>query len=58
MQERVQALGGDFAIETGNGQTGNGQTGNGQGTCVRIVIPLPPRPMGSAQPRDHASTSP
>ena len=34
MQERVQALGGDFAIETGSGR----------GTCVRIVIPLPARP--------------
>ena len=32
MQERVQALGGEFAIETGD-----------SGTCVRIVIPLPPR---------------
>lgn len=30
MQERVQALGGEFAIEAGNGC----------GTCVRIVIPL------------------
>ncbi len=58
MQERVQALGGDFAIETGNGQTGNDLAGNGQGTCVRIVIPLPPRPVDSAQSRDHASTSP
>jgi two-component system sensor histidine kinase UhpB len=46
MQERVQALGGEFAIEpggvTGSIQTGGRQTGNG-GTCVRIVIPLPPR---------------
>src|SRR5262249_28598766 len=33
MQERVQALGGEFAIEAGNGC----------GTCVRIVIPLPSR---------------
>jgi signal transduction histidine kinase len=32
MQERVQALGGEFAIETGD-----------SGTRVRIVIPLPPR---------------
>ena len=40
MQERVQALGGDFAIETGIGR----------GTCVRIVIPLPDRdaPIGEA----------
>jgi two-component system, NarL family, sensor histidine kinase UhpB len=43
MQERVQALGGDFAIEAGNGC----------GICVRIVIPLP-----SAPPTDHASSSP
>jgi two-component system sensor histidine kinase UhpB len=42
MQERVQALGGEFAIEAGSGQTGNG------GACVRIVIPLPPRPSTSA----------
>ena len=48
MQERVQALGGEFAITTGNGY----------GTCVRIVIPLPPRPAGSAQPSDYASTAP
>src|SRR5262249_19239219 len=33
MQERVQALGGEFAIEAGNGA----------GTCVRIAIPLPSR---------------
>src|SRR5262249_18472122 len=32
MQERVQALGGEFAIEARNGC----------GTCVRIIIPLPP----------------
>ncbi len=36
MQERVQALGGEFSIETGNGRPENG-------TCVRIVIPVPPR---------------
>jgi two-component system, NarL family, sensor histidine kinase UhpB len=30
MQERVQGLGGEFTIETGNGR----------GTCVRIIIPL------------------
>ncbi len=52
MQERVQALGGEFAIEAGNGC----------GTCVRIVIPLPlPLPSrsgGSAQPADYASSSP
>jgi two-component system, NarL family, sensor histidine kinase UhpB len=41
MQERVQALGGEFAIEAGNGC----------GTCVRIVIPLP-QSSGAAQPAD------
>jgi signal transduction histidine kinase len=39
MQERVQALGGEFAIEAGNGC----------GTCVRIVIPLS---QPSAPPAD------
>ncbi len=39
MQERVQALGGEFAIEAGNGC----------GTCVRIVIPLP-LPLPSRYP--------
>jgi two-component system, NarL family, sensor histidine kinase UhpB len=52
MQERVQALGGDFAIETGSGR----------GTCVRIVIPLPSRQDGSAdgsaELADYASSSP
>jgi len=52
MQERVQALGGDFAIETGSGR----------GTCVRIVIPLPSRPDGpadgSADAADYASSAP
>jgi two-component system sensor histidine kinase UhpB len=48
MQERVRALGGEFAIETGSGR----------GTCVRIVIPLPSQPEGSAQPADHAGSSP
>jgi two-component system sensor histidine kinase UhpB len=50
MQERVQALGGEFAIETGNGY----------GTCVRIIIPLPlpPQPSGPAQPSLHAGASP
>ena len=38
MQERVQALGGEFAIETSSGR----------GTCVRIVIPLPTRQDGAA----------
>jgi two-component system sensor histidine kinase UhpB len=50
MQERVQALGGDFAIETGSGR----------GTCVRIVIPLPQHPDGadgSAQPAHYASSA-
>src|SRR5262249_5120809 len=53
LQERVQALGGEFTIETGTIETGNGR-----GTCVCIIIPLPPRPAGSAQPLDCASTSP
>ncbi len=44
MQERVQALGGDFMIETGSGL----------GTCVRILIPLPSRSNGSAHPTDDA----
>jgi two-component system, NarL family, sensor histidine kinase UhpB len=35
MQERVQALGGEFAIEARNGC----------GTCVRILIPLPSRSL-------------
>ncbi len=48
MQERVQALGGDFAIEAGNGC----------GTCVRIVIPLP-LPLPSRYPLpDHTGSSP
>ena len=48
MQERVQALGGDFAIETGSGR----------GTCVRIVIPLPQRSNVSALPFDQAERLP
>jgi two-component system sensor histidine kinase UhpB len=44
MQERVQALGGEFAIETGS-----------EGTCIRIVIPVPAR--GSADGADYASTA-
>ena len=52
MQERVQALGGDFAVETGAGR----------GTCVRIVIPLPSRPDGpvdgSAEAADYVSSAP
>src|SRR5215831_6198962 len=47
MQERVQALGGEFAIEGGNGG----------GTCVRIVIPLPP-PFPPPQAGEGASTYP
>jgi two-component system, NarL family, sensor histidine kinase UhpB len=43
MQERVQAIGGEFAIETGR-----------DGTCIRIVIPVPAR--GSADGADYAST--
>ncbi len=46
MQERVQALGGEFAIESANGC----------GTCVRIVIPLPlPLPTMLAVPHDLGS---
>jgi two-component system sensor histidine kinase UhpB len=48
MQERVEALGGEFTIEAGTGQ----------GACVRIVIPLPQPPADSAQPGGCASTSP
>jgi two-component system sensor histidine kinase UhpB len=60
MQERVQALGGEFAIETASGR----------GTCVRIAIPLPTRQEGaaedltqdlaesSAEAADYASNSP
>jgi signal transduction histidine kinase len=53
MQERVQALGGEFVI-----RTGNGQAGGSCGTCVRIVIPLPLRPAGSAPPMEYASSFP
>jgi two-component system sensor histidine kinase UhpB len=42
MQERVQALGGEFTIEARSGQGGTG------GACVRIIIPLPPRASTSA----------
>ena len=48
MRERVRALGGDFAIEAASGR----------GTCVRIAIPLPPRPVASAPPQGYAITSP
>jgi two-component system, NarL family, sensor histidine kinase UhpB len=48
MQERVHALGGEFAIESAQGR----------GACVRIVIPLPPRSAGSAPSVDYASTFP
>jgi two-component system sensor histidine kinase UhpB len=44
MQERVQALGGEFAIDTGR-----------DGTCIRILIPVPAR--GSADGADYASTA-
>ncbi len=44
MRERVQALGGDFAIETGR-----------DGTCIRIVIAVPAR--GSSDGAEHASTA-
>jgi two-component system, NarL family, sensor histidine kinase UhpB len=47
MQERVQALGGEFAIESGKGC----------GTCVRILIPLPlPLPSRFPLP-SHAGSS-
>jgi two-component system sensor histidine kinase UhpB len=46
MQERVQALGGEFAIDAGTGRAANGTVRSG-GTCVRIVIPLPLRPADS-----------
>jgi two-component system, NarL family, sensor histidine kinase UhpB len=46
MRERVQALGGEFTIEARGGQTGS-NLGSG-GACVRITIPLPPRPGTSA----------
>ena len=44
MRERVQALGGEFAIETGP-----------DGTSIRIVIPVPAH--GSADGADYASTA-
>jgi two-component system, NarL family, sensor histidine kinase UhpB len=44
MQERVQALGGEFAIEAGNGG----------GTCVRILIPLQSQPSGLGPPAGYA----
>jgi len=48
MRERVEALGGEFTIATFPGR----------GTEVHIVIPLPPRPDGSAEAADYASQSP
>ncbi len=45
MQERVQALGGVFAIETGRG-----------GTTVRVVVPLPE--LGSADGAEYVTTRP
>src|SRR5215470_1102275 len=47
MQERVQALGGDFTVETERGL----------GTCVRIVIPLPSPSNGSARAADYVSNA-
>jgi two-component system sensor histidine kinase UhpB len=47
MQERVQALGGDFTIETGSGR----------GTSVRIVIPLPPHWNGAAPSIDYTGNT-
>lgn len=45
MQERVQALGGEFAVETAAGR----------GTCVRIIIPAPARRDGAG---DHPGGAP
>lgn len=61
MQERVQALGGEFAIAAGSNLAGNARAGTGaagSGTLVRIVIPLPPRPADSSRSPAHGSTSP
>jgi two-component system sensor histidine kinase UhpB len=41
MQERVQALGGDYSVESEIGR----------GTCVRIAIPIPER-LDASDPRD------
>ncbi|HLK81801.1 MAG TPA: histidine kinase [Xanthobacteraceae bacterium] len=58
MQERVQALGGEFAVEATSGC----------GTCVRILVPLPPPQLppypfqdageGGDGAADYAGTSP
>lgn len=48
MRERVQALGGEFTIVTGQGR----------GTIVHIVIPLVQRPDSTADAADYASQSP
>jgi two-component system, NarL family, sensor histidine kinase UhpB len=48
MRERVQGLGGEFTIVTGQDR----------GTAVHIVIPLVQRPDGSAEAADYASQSP
>jgi two-component system, NarL family, sensor histidine kinase UhpB len=66
MQERVQALGGEFVVAAGNNLTENNPVGNNLtaigptvgGTCVRIVIPLPPRLIDLSQFADRVSTSP
>lgn len=42
MRERVEALGGDFAIESARGR----------GTCVHIAIAVPWRPDGAAESDD------
>jgi signal transduction histidine kinase len=42
MRERVEALGGDFVIESDRDR----------GTCVRIAIAVPWRPDGAAEPDD------
>ena len=47
MRERVQALGGDFAMDT--------RTGGG--TCVRIMIPVPARLLGLGQSADDDNGS-
>jgi two-component system, NarL family, sensor histidine kinase UhpB len=44
MRERVEALGGDFAVESARGR----------GTCVRIAIAVLWRPDGAAGPNDDA----
>jgi two-component system, NarL family, sensor histidine kinase UhpB len=47
MQERVQALGGEFTVATGQGR----------GTSVHIVIPLASRPDGTTEPHVYSGMS-